>query len=335
MPALERRGRTSARALRVLVVGGGAVGQVYAHHLQRGGATVSFFVRKKHRAQTEGDLHLYRMTSRRGREHHVWRAHEVLVDPHEAAARGFDQIWLCISTAALERALAEESPLRTLLATTTGATVVSMGPGLHLKALLAPYVPDRTRVDGGITMVSYQAPLVRGEVAIPGVAYWLPGPSPFSGVDARGVVDALRAGGAPAKLHPDTGALMAYGSATLMPTIAALEGAGWKLAGLREADWAKLAARASKEARTIVAAQVSAPPPLATSLYTGVTLELASRFAPRFVPFELEIYLRYHFTKVRDQTERLLARYVEEAEALGLPHDALDTLRARVFGASS
>ena len=54
MPALEGRGRTYTPPLRVLLVGAGAVGQVYGYHLQKGGAQVAFFVRPKHRAEAEG-----------------------------------------------------------------------------------------------------------------------------------------------------------------------------------------------------------------------------------------------------------------------------------------
>ena len=333
MPALEGRGRTSRPPLRVLIVGAGAVGQVYGYYLQRGGAQVAFFVRPKHRAEASGELRLYLMRGKHGRELHTWRADDVICDPLRAAERGFDQIWLCISTAALERSLEAKGELATLLESTAGTTVVSMGPGLHLKKLLAPYVPERQRVDGGITMVSYQAPLVDDEVDAPGIAAYLPGPSPFSGAQAQRVVDALKRGGAPAKVHADTGALMAFGSATLMPTMAALEGAGWKLAGLRKGPWAKLAADASAEARAIVAAQVDASAPFGTGLVTATTLKLASWLAPKVAPFELEVYLQYHFTKVRDQTERLLARFVEEGETVGLPHSALSELRKRVFGA--
>ncbi|MCA9615092.1 MAG: hypothetical protein H6721_19805 [Sandaracinus sp.] len=333
MPALEGRGRTYTPPLRVLLVGAGAVGQVYGYHLQKGGAQVAFFVRPKHRAEAEGELRLYYMRGKHGRELHTWRADEVITDPTLAATRGFDQIWLCISTAALERSLESQDELATLLALTAGTTVVSMGPGLHLKQLLAPYVPERRRVDGGITMVSYQAPLVDGEVDAPGIAAYLPGPSPFTGPEAQRVVDALKRGGAPAKVHSNTGALMAFGSATLMPTMAALEGAGWKLAGMRKGPWARLAAEASAEARAIVAAQVHASPPFGTAFVTAPVLKLATWAAPKVAPFEVEIYLKYHFTKVRDQTERLLTRYVDEGEALGLPHGALSELRAKVFGA--
>jgi ketopantoate reductase len=331
--ALEGRGRSTRPPLRILIVGAGAVGQVYGWHLQKGGAQVTFFVRPKHRAEASGDLRLYFMHGKHEREVHVWRADDVLTDADDAVARHFDQIWLCISTAALERSLDTKDELHRLLEKTGGTTVVSMGPGLHLKALLAPYVPNRRRVDGGITMVSYQAPLVEGEVEAPGIACFLPGPSPFSGPEAQRVVDALRRGGGKAKVHADTGALMAYGSATLMPTMAALEGAGWKLAGLRKGPWAELAADAAGEARAIVGAQVDASAPFGTAFIRATTLKLASWMAPKIAPFELEIYLRYHFTKVRDQTERLLARYVEEGERLGLPHAALSELRSRVFGA--
>ncbi|HJL33611.1 MAG TPA: hypothetical protein RMI62_31265, partial [Polyangiaceae bacterium LLY-WYZ-15_(1-7)] len=129
-------------------------------------------------------------------------------------------------------------------------------------------------------------------------------------------------------------ALMAYGSATLMPTMTALEGAGWKLAGMRKGPWAKRAARASAEAREVTEAQVGEAPPWALSLITGPTMKLATWVAPVAAPFELEVYLRYHFTKVREQTKRLMAQYIADAERLDLPHEALSELSDAVFGAS-
>ena len=41
------------REMNVLIVGAGAVGLVYGKHLQAGGATVSFLIKPKHRAQAE------------------------------------------------------------------------------------------------------------------------------------------------------------------------------------------------------------------------------------------------------------------------------------------
>jgi len=331
---IDQKGRSSAPAPRVLVVGAGAVGQVYALHMQRGGAKVDVFVKPKYAAEAKGGYRLYRMCGKKKREQHIFEPEAVLCDPAEVAAKSYEQIWICVSTTALEAGLAEGGTIAAVLANAGEATVVPLQPGLHVPERLAEHVPPHQMVDGGIAMVAYQAPLVEGEVEEPGVAYFLPSPSPFSGPDAAGVVKLLTAGGCPAEVHANTRALMAYGSATLMPTMTALEGAGWKLAGMRKGPWAKRAARASAEAREVTEAQVGEAPPWALSLITGPTMKLATWVAPVAAPFELEVYLRYHFTKVREQTKRLMAQYIADAERLDLPHEALSELSDAVFGAS-
>ncbi len=335
MRELERRGRVHPRAPRILIIGAGAVGQVYGLHLQKGGAEVDVYVRPKYVAECRAGLTLYRMTSARGRAVERFVPREVLTTPEQVAGTSYDQVWLCISTSALEKALAAKNSakrgLERLLRSIGTATFVQFQPGLHVSDLLAPIVPSRQIVQGGIAMVAYQAPLVEDEVDEPGVAFTLQ-TSPFTGADAVSVVAALKAGKCPAKVHPDARSMMAFGSATLMPLMAALEGADWKLKGLRKREWAKLAADAAAEAREVTAAQLGSKPPAMMGLLGASLIQLATVLAPGMLPFEVEIYLRYHFTKVRDQTRILLDRYIDEGIDRGVSITNLSVLRSRVFG---
>ncbi|MDV7398489.1 2-dehydropantoate 2-reductase N-terminal domain-containing protein, partial [Arthrospira platensis SPKY1] len=43
-----------------MIVGAGAVGQVYGHYLQRGGASVSYFVKEQYKEECEKGFTLYR-----------------------------------------------------------------------------------------------------------------------------------------------------------------------------------------------------------------------------------------------------------------------------------
>ena len=52
---------------KVLIVGAGAVGQVYARHAQLGGAEVTFFVRDKYREEVSRGFDMYPL-NRRGTE---------------------------------------------------------------------------------------------------------------------------------------------------------------------------------------------------------------------------------------------------------------------------
>ncbi len=329
MDALDHRGRRTPPPARLLLVGAGAVGTVYGYHLARGGAQVAYLVRPPRVESTQAGLVLYEMRGKRRRLRRFFRPAAVHGSVAEAAAAGYDQLWLCLSTAALDKALAADLP--ELLGSHAGV-VVTLQPGLHVPERLGAYVSADRLVDGGISMVAYQAPLVAGEVPEPGIAYDLPFPSPFSGRSAASVVSLLKAGGCPAAVRPNTRAMMAYGTATLNPLIAALEGAGWKLAALRSGRWAELAAAACAQARAITEAQVGVAPPAGLRLVRPSTIRLATRVMPRLVPFELEIYLRYHFTKVGDQTRMLMRRFVTDGEALGLEVGALRALAAEAFG---
>jgi 2-dehydropantoate 2-reductase len=166
------------------------------------------------------------------------------------------------------------------------------------------------------------------------MAYWLPPgmPSPFGGPPhlAREIVDTLRIGGCPAAVNDDVARQMALGSTTLIPLIAALEAAGWSIDGLRRDPVLDTAAAAARQAnRVAVSVHGGSAGPLPLLMRAGL-LRLLLPWMPKAVPFDLETYLRYHFTKVGAQTRQQLASYVERGRAAGLPVDAIDDLAARL-----
>ena len=87
-----------AEPTRALVVGAGAVGQVYGRHLQLGGAQVTFFVRDKYRAMVERGFDMYALNSRRPTEPVRFEEFSVVSRPDEVAARRFDQVYLTVSS---------------------------------------------------------------------------------------------------------------------------------------------------------------------------------------------------------------------------------------------
>ena len=317
----------SAPPLRVLIVGAGAVGQVYGHHLQQGGAHVEVLVRPKYAEECAAGLRMYAIRGRFRREARMFKPDAVLTSAEEASKHSYDQVWLCVSTTAFEKALRDDLPM--LLRSLNGATLVVLQPGSHVPSLLAPHVPRSRIVDGLISMIAYQAPLVDREVPEPGVAFWLQ-TSPFTGDNAESIVGALNAGGCPARVSDDTRALQAHGTATLMPIITALQGAGWKLSKV-SGEWATLGANAAREARAVTEATTELSEPVATRWVTPTIVGWASRIAPRVAPLDLEVYLRYHFTKVGDQTQLLLRRFIDDGKMRNLPVKSLETLRERVF----
>ncbi|MBC7173300.1 MAG: ketopantoate reductase, partial [Polyangiaceae bacterium] len=186
--------------MKVLVVGAGAVGQVYAAHLKRSGAHVALYVRPERAEDARRGLTLYRMRAL-FRRHVVetFVADQVVVSAAEVAAEGWDQVWLCVPTTALAGAWVEA-----LLRAAGDATVVTIAPGVEVRARVSSLVPPANVVTGLVGLLAYQGPLP-GEPLDPGVAYMFPpfAKSRFSGHPDRvdPVVEALRRGGCPATGH--------------------------------------------------------------------------------------------------------------------------------------
>ena len=315
----------------VVIVGAGAVGLTYGRALQRAGLRVSVYVREKYAAECRAGMRLYRIHGKRGRREETFTPHRVFTDASQMRDIKVDQIWLCMSTTGLKSAIDNDPRFCALLHLASRGTLVAMQPGLDVPEMLAPFVPRDRLVMGGIAMVSYQvSELLDPHLERPGVAYMFSGPSPFTGAGAETIVNWLKRGGCSARVHENTLSMMAFGTSTLMPTITALRGAGWKFSEMRRGEWTSLAADACAEARAISAREldVAAPPLLA--LLRGPALSLLTRIAPALLPFDVEPYLEYHFTKVGDQGALLMNDYIARGEALSMKTEALRALETRV-----
>jgi len=108
----------------------------------------------------------------------------------------------------------------------------------------------------------------------------------------------------------------------LIASILALEAAGWRLADLR-GTWSKLAGQAAREMMVVdgVAAvwRLAARSPVLRFLFW---------FTAWMVPFDLEAYLKYHFTKVGQQSRDFLTHWLARARAHGKPTAAMEHLQA-------
>lgn len=325
--------------MRILMIGAGAVGQVYGHHLARGGAEVAFFVKPKYADALRKGMTLYRLQIGRKPERERLEGCRILTSLDEVQAETWDQVWLCISTPALQGEWLED-----LLAAIGGATLVVLQPGLGVRdrvlgawqrALGEGADPATLRsrvVTGLITAVAYQAPLPGDGLTEPGIAFWLPplSPLPLGGDLARigPVVQAFITGGCPARFAANVGQQGAIGMSLLQPLIAALEASGWSMSGLRRSPLLGLACRASQQMLTVAAAHEGVRPPLARMLAQPWIMGIVLGLAPALVPMPFETYLKYHFTKVGEQTRELLAHNIELGERHGLDVSAMRELAA-------
>jgi len=325
------------------------VGQSYGHCLARGGAALSFLVKPKYAAEARRGFPVYPLNERSARRGEPQRLEGfgVLTSAKEVATRAaeapWDAVWLCVSATALRGPW-----LGPLLRATGDATVVLLTPGLedraHVLAAMEeggspPALAEARLVQGVITLIAFHAPL-GGEVAaagalgarVPGTAYWFPpgGRLPLAGDPARvaPLVEALARGGCRARLDPSAARSGALASALMMPYLAALEAAGWEFAAVRRSPSLVTAWRAGGEALAVVAAETGASVPWSARLARPWIVRLVSRLAPLVFPFDIETFLRVHFTKVGDQTRFMLGRYASLAAQRGLPHEHLDAVLA-------
>jgi len=313
--------------MRALIVGAGAVGQVFGYHLARGGARVGFLVKPKYADEARRGYTLYPLKPR-GAPPERFTDFDVLTEPGQAA--GWDQVYITVASTALHRG----TWLAELCAACPDATIIPLQPGLDDHATVVAAAKDPARVvAGSIGFLSYHAPLP-GETrfAEPGMAYWFfPGQkSPFSGARAGDVVAALRAGKLPAKVVRNVGLEVAFPSAMLSAFVAALEAGGWSFAALRKN--AALGARAAREAMAVAANDLGVRAPFGPRLAARAFMfRMITRLAPIIAPVDMEAYMRAHFTKVGDQMHEHLRAYAARGHAASLEVSALDELAKRLL----
>ena len=301
--------------MRALIVGAGAVGQVFGHHLARGGAEVTFLVKPAHAEAARAGFTLYHLP----RTEPIALAARVVTEP----SAGYDQVYLAVASPALRGDWFGE------LARATGdATIVLLAAGLDDDARVLAHLAPARFVQAGIHFLAYGAPLP-GETrfAAPGTAYWLfPGKAPVSGERADDVVRAMATGGLPARRVRDAADANAFPSAVLGAVVAALEAGDWAFSALRGRP-GELGAAAAREAMAIVARERGRRVPLALRAFGSPRLlRAALGVARRVAPVDLEAYMQAHFTKVGDQMHEGLRAYVERGRAASLDVTALEQL---------
>ncbi len=308
--------------MRALVVGAGAVGQVFARHLSLAGAEVTFAVRTPQKVHPVALTQLGLL----GRAKPVSFSVGDVVS--ELGSRRFELVVITVPSDALE-----SDWLRSIVPGFDGAIVVGLQPGLEDRArLLRLGIAEAKLVRGLIGFISFATPLSPTDpVQDRGYAYWFPPFSPcaFDGPPelVETVVTTLRRGALPAAKRQGLETEVIFFTAGLLVTIRALEQHGWSFAALAKDP--SLSAAASAQALAVTARVLARPIPFGPSLTTRSWLiGLAARAAPPFAPFDAETYARVHFTKVAPQSKLLLGELVTKGRALNLPVDALEKLLA-------
>ena len=313
--------------MRILIVGAGDVGRTYGHHLQRGGASIAFLVKEKYRQSAQRGWTLRWMRPAQAALTDRFEAQGILTSMDAVARESWDQVWLAMSSDALD-----PSWLDPLLLAVRDAPIIGLQPGMDDDEMLQSRICSDRLVQGLIGIVAWESPLP-GEQGTPeGLAYWFPplsaslfcGPRPL--VD--NIVRTLKKGGCPARRVDDVAQVRARASGALMPLITALEASNWSFSQLAHSDQLATGLRGAQEALAIVAAHRAEGRPIWRCLLKGFLVRLLLPIARRLAPMDLERYLRHHFTKVGSQTRQMMRSYIDVGTRHALPTNTLDSLLA-------
>jgi 2-dehydropantoate 2-reductase len=316
--------------MQVLIVGAGAVGQVYGCHLARGGATVSFFVKPQHAEAARRGFTLHPVRGRGPTAALTFTPQDVLTSADDVRARRWDQVWLCVPAPAIR-----EPSFDPVIDAVGEAPVIDLTPGLGDRAALLTRFPRLRCVAGVVGIVAWRTPLPGQASPGPGTAFWLPpltaslfdGPETLA-PDIEALVHTLRRGGCPAARRRGAEAMGATASALMLPVLAALESEGWSLRDLIRGRRLAPAMAAAREALRVVDDVHGTNSAFLRLVARPWPAQFGLGLAPRLVPFDFEAYLRAHFTKVGAQTRAMLAEYVRRGEAAGLPAAHIEALLA-------
>jgi hypothetical protein len=211
------------------------------------------------------------------------------------------------------------------------ATLFVLQPGPRDRAYVAERFPVERTVYGMIGFIAWQGPLEGERWEGDGLAYWLPPGSPSMMSGPAALVEPLAAlwasGGMKWKVVEDVGRSAAFAAGTLNCYLAGLELEGWSFKKLKGSQHLEAVTGAMDEACAALSGEVGAPVPGAMKMvHTPMVFRLAMGLAPCVVPFPLETYLQYHFTKVGDQTRDNLRTYARIGAERGVATPVLSGL---------
>lgn len=313
---------------RILIIGAGAVGTSYAYFLSKQ-HDVSLLVKDKYVNELKSGF-LFDWMNKKQQETELFSDYETYsyssINPEQA----WDVIIVTLATTALPK-------LDFTHINTTGATVVSLSPGLDDLAVLKSRLADKSYgsiVTAMISLISYTND-IDGKFACHYYASPLM-PMPFSDIENTPKPQAKQI----AKLFNDTGikskAVKSSVQASIYPNIfltmfvLALEAAGWSFDTLKNSGYLLDSMRQSIQAlNTASKKEYGLMAPVHGYLIPNAILRLGLKLAPSLFPFDIENYLKQHFTKVQAQSYEHTRHYIDLCKKHGVDTQMVEGLLAK------
>jgi len=323
--------------MKVLVVGCGAVGQVFGLHLQKAGVELGFYARpgsadRLTQALEHEGMPLFQTSHFRRRDPIAHRLDDYQVVTDVVGSQRFkpDQIWFTTPSPVYY-----SEWFREFLSQVPSERVVCFAPEGGRSEFIPESGGEGRFVFGGITFISWQGDLEGGGGRPEGVNFWLP---PLAEIPLMGTEEACyevgellkKAGFRSAAKNQGFHKMQAAVTAAMAALVAGLELSRWSFGPFRRSPWLNTAACGSREAAL---SQLSGDG-IFTRMLLGILLSstgifFGTFFLPLFVPFDLEKYLKFHYTKTRDQTLTMLDVFAGDGERRGLP---VENIRALLQG---
>ncbi len=306
--------------MKVLIVGCGAVGQVYGFFLQKAGVELGLYDRpaivdKLKLALEHGGLPLFQVSHSHRRDPiaHRLENFRVIADAEESRRFKPDQIWFTVPSPVYYSEWFREF----LLKVPSERVVCFIPEGGRPE--FSPKDGGERLVFGGTTFMAWQGGPEAGGGRPEGVNFWRsPLGIPLVGTEkaCREVGQILKKAGFGVTVGKPDSRSQACMTAVMTAFVAGLELSGWSLREFRNSPWLKPSAGASREA---VLGQLPGAGAFRKALLGVPVLSaafyLVTFLLPLLTPFDLEKYLKFHYTKTREQTLGLLEMYASDAES--------------------
>jgi hypothetical protein len=309
--------------MKVLMVGCGAVGQVFGLYLQKAGAELALFdparTDQLKQALSHGGLPVFQITRSHRKDPiaHRLDKYQVLTDAVDCRRFQPDQIWFAVPSPVYHSAW-----FRDFLREIPSQRVVCFAPEGGRPEFFPEGGGRERLIFGGVTFMAWQGDLEGGGGRPEGVNFFL---SPLA-IILAGTKDAcgeaarlLKTAGLRVDVQKPGSAMQPAVTAGMTAFTAGLELAGWSLRAFRGSPWLGRAARAAREA---VLSQLPRAGfftrLLAAYLCSTATFSFITLIMPLLFPFNIEKYLKFHYRKTRAQTLALLDIYAGDGKKLEL-----------------
>jgi hypothetical protein len=314
--------------MKVLVVGAGAVGQVYGYYFHLGGCEVTFLVREKYQEEVAQGMTFFHLNKGKNPDPIFFKKYSVISNMPDIQKTNWDLVLITLPSDALYTPWLGEFASQV----NRTASIISLQPGTYDRGEICKYFSSEKVISGMITLIAFSTPLDNEGPQTKGMAYWFPPVMKafFDGekIQLDKIVTTLKKGGFPAtkKSFLKNPSEMIFASTFLTLFIRILEINDWKLNSFNRPEVSTSLKVSTQEAFKVISNKFSVKIPWIPSLLSPFLFSLVIRLSLWLMPFDLETYLKIHFTKVGVQMKRNRLELLNEAQGLKLSIPMLEKL---------